>query len=131
MTFSLKGLKTITSNQYEPACGILSLLDIFSMLYTKSRFRLLVKFGTKEQISLDLLGRRLCLIQTCSVHVSLQFIFTPLILFRGKRSSVTMYAMEGYKSQGNSSPPQHTFPQMGVDEYQKEIPCSFMWNSRK
>ena len=29
MTFSLKGLKTITNYQYEPACGILSLLDIF------------------------------------------------------------------------------------------------------
>ena len=29
MTFSLKGLKTITNNQYEPACGILSLLDIY------------------------------------------------------------------------------------------------------
>ena len=28
MTFSLKGLKTITNYQYEPACGILSLLDI-------------------------------------------------------------------------------------------------------
>ena len=30
MTFSLKGLKTITNYQYEPACGILSLLDISS-----------------------------------------------------------------------------------------------------
>ena len=29
MTFSLKGLKTITNYQYEPACGILSLLDIW------------------------------------------------------------------------------------------------------
>ena len=29
MTFSLKGLKTITNYQYEPACGILSLFDIF------------------------------------------------------------------------------------------------------
>ena len=29
VTFSLKGLKTITNYQYEPACGILSLLDIF------------------------------------------------------------------------------------------------------
>ena len=28
MTFSLTGLNTITNNQYEPACGILSLLDI-------------------------------------------------------------------------------------------------------
>ena len=31
MTFSLKGLKTITKYQYEPACGILSLLDILVM----------------------------------------------------------------------------------------------------
>ena len=31
MTFSLKGLKTITNYQYEPACGILSLLDILDM----------------------------------------------------------------------------------------------------
>ena len=35
MTFSLKGLKTITNYQYEPACGILSLLDIF-YLFKKS-----------------------------------------------------------------------------------------------
>ena len=34
MTFSLKGLKTITNNQYEPACGILSLLDISLHFYT-------------------------------------------------------------------------------------------------
>ena len=33
MTFSLKGLKTITNNQYEPACGILSLLDIYNRLH--------------------------------------------------------------------------------------------------
>ena len=34
MTFSLKGLKTITNYQYEPACGILSLLDIsFRLIY--------------------------------------------------------------------------------------------------
>ena len=32
VTFSLKGLKTITNNQYEPACGILSLLDIFILI---------------------------------------------------------------------------------------------------
>ena len=31
VTFSFKGLKTITNNQYEPACGILSLLDIFGL----------------------------------------------------------------------------------------------------
>ena len=31
MTFSLKGLKTITNYQYEPACGILSLLDILNI----------------------------------------------------------------------------------------------------
>ena len=31
VTFSLKGLKTITNNQYEPACGILSLLDISNL----------------------------------------------------------------------------------------------------
>ena len=34
MTFSLKGLKTITNYQYEPACGILSLLDILNSLVT-------------------------------------------------------------------------------------------------
>ena len=32
VTFSLKGLKTITNYQYEPASGILSLLDIFTIL---------------------------------------------------------------------------------------------------
>ena len=32
MPFSLKELKTITNNQYEPACGILSLLDILRPL---------------------------------------------------------------------------------------------------
>ena len=35
MTFSLKGLKTITNYQYEPACGILSLLDIFELWKTR------------------------------------------------------------------------------------------------
>ena len=29
VTVSLKGLKIITNNQYEPACEILALLDIF------------------------------------------------------------------------------------------------------
>ena len=36
VTFSLKGLKTITNNQYEPACGILSLLDILFVLVNSS-----------------------------------------------------------------------------------------------
>ena len=35
MTFSLKGLKTITNYQYEPACGILSLLDILFVEATR------------------------------------------------------------------------------------------------
>ena len=37
MTFSLKGLKTITNYQYEPACGILSLLDIYTVLTYEKR----------------------------------------------------------------------------------------------
>ena len=39
MTFSLKGLKTITNYQYEPACGILSLLDIWSILAAQRLFK--------------------------------------------------------------------------------------------
>ena len=42
MTFSLKGLKTITNYQYEPACGILSLLDISSILAAQRLFKDLV-----------------------------------------------------------------------------------------
>ena len=38
MTFSLKGLKTITNYQYEPACGILSLLDILHIILIKCEF---------------------------------------------------------------------------------------------
>ena len=38
MTFSLKGLKTITNYQYEPACGILSLLDICNCFLWMSGF---------------------------------------------------------------------------------------------
>ena len=47
MTFSLKGLKTITNYQYEPACGILSLLDISSILAARTLFKDLV--GEKNQ----------------------------------------------------------------------------------
>ena len=38
MTFSLKGLKTITNYQYESACGILSLLDIFRVHWTATMY---------------------------------------------------------------------------------------------
>ena len=38
MTFSLKGLKTITNYQYDPACGILSLLDIFIKAICENEF---------------------------------------------------------------------------------------------
>ena len=38
MTFSLKGLKTITNYQYKPACGILSLLDILKSYNVSTLF---------------------------------------------------------------------------------------------
>ena len=61
MTFSLKGLKTITNYQYEPACGILSLLDICCSGYYKAfvyalthgsyPYRKLVKYSAKKLLS--------------------------------------------------------------------------------
>ena len=52
MTFSLKGLKTITNNQYEPACGILSLLDICLRMQQKQYYRRdTLAHGTSEFLS--------------------------------------------------------------------------------
>ena len=60
MTFSLKGLKTITNYQYEPACGILSLLDILILNWEQLKFELFkVDRGTSDQLKRPLSDRSL------------------------------------------------------------------------